>query len=188
LHNDHLRYLVAGKTRCLHLVVGITNPDPLLTAPDQADSERHEPYANPLTYYERYIMIRETLVEAGLSEQEFSLVPFPVNRPELYKHYVPLDGTFFLTIYDDWGRKKKEMFASAGLKIEVLWEKPPEEKGLLGGDIRRQMARDEAWEPMVPPSVAKRMHEWDIPARLRRLLPPGAACPDTGLVPPERGT
>jgi nicotinamide-nucleotide adenylyltransferase len=188
LHNDHLRYLLAGKARCHHLVVGITNPDPVLTAPDEADPGRHEPQANPLTYYERYVMIRDTLVEAGLSEQEFSLVPFPVNRPDLYPHYVPMDGTFFLTIYDDWGRRKKDMFASAGLKIEVLWEKIPEEKGLLGSEIRRRMARGEAWETLVPPSVAKRMLEWDIPARLRKLLAPQGACPDTGFAPTERGT
>jgi nicotinamide-nucleotide adenylyltransferase len=114
-------------------------------------------------------MIRDVLLEAGLSEQEFSLVPFPVNRPDLYQFYVPLDGTFFLTIYDDWGRRKKEMFASAGLKIEVLWEKPPEQKGLLAADIRKRMAQGEKWETMVPPAVAKRMHEWDIPARVRAL-------------------
>ena len=115
LHNDHLRYLLAGKARCRHLVVGITNPDPSLTAVDEADPERHEPQANPLTYFERYLMIRDALPEAGLSEQEFSIVPFPVNRPELYRFYVPLDGTFFLTIYDDWGQRKREMFESAGL-------------------------------------------------------------------------
>ena len=103
LHNDHLRYLLAGKARCRHLVVGITNPDPSLTAADEADPERHDPHANPLTYYERYVMVRDVLREAGLSEQEYLIVPFPVNRPELYRFYVPLDGTFFLTIYDDWG-------------------------------------------------------------------------------------
>jgi len=27
LHNDHVKYLLAGKARCRHLVVGITNPD-----------------------------------------------------------------------------------------------------------------------------------------------------------------
>ena len=28
LHNDHVKYLLAGKQFCRHLVVGITNPDP----------------------------------------------------------------------------------------------------------------------------------------------------------------
>jgi hypothetical protein len=117
-------------------------------------------------------MIRDVLREAGLSEQEFSLVPFPVNRPELYRFYVPLDGTFFLTIYDDWGRRKKEIFESLGLTIEVLWEKPLEQKGLLAGDIRERMARGKPWERMVPRAVAERMHAWDVPTRLRKLQDP----------------
>jgi nicotinamide-nucleotide adenylyltransferase len=172
-HNDHLRYLMAGKARCRYLVVGITNPDPSLTAADETAPERHEPLANPLTYFERYAMIRDVLLETGLSEQAFSIVPFPVNRPDLYRFYVPLDATFFLTIYDDWGRKKKQMFESVGLRVEVLWERTSEEKGLLAGDIRRRMARGEPWEAMVPRAVARRLHAWDIPARLRRLYERG---------------
>ncbi|MHA2009472.1 MAG: nicotinate-nucleotide adenylyltransferase, partial [Promethearchaeota archaeon] len=31
LHNDHIKYLMAGKKLCKYLVVGITNPDPSLT-------------------------------------------------------------------------------------------------------------------------------------------------------------
>jgi hypothetical protein len=53
LHNDHLKYLLAGKARCRHLVVGITNPDPFLTKEDAAEPRRSEPGANPLTYFER---------------------------------------------------------------------------------------------------------------------------------------
>lgn len=30
LHNDHLKYLLAGKLARCHLIVGITNPDPTL--------------------------------------------------------------------------------------------------------------------------------------------------------------
>ncbi|MEJ2698658.1 MAG: nicotinate-nucleotide adenylyltransferase, partial [Desulfuromonadales bacterium] len=57
LHNDHLRFLLAGKSLCRHLVVGITNPDPHLTREDPADQHRHSPLANPLTYWERYLMV-----------------------------------------------------------------------------------------------------------------------------------
>jgi nicotinamide-nucleotide adenylyltransferase len=92
-----------------------------------------------------------------------------VNRPDLYGFYVPLEGTFFLTIYDNWGRRKKEMFESAGLKIEILWERSPEKKGLEADDIRKRMARGQPWETRVPGSVVQRMREWDIPARLRNL-------------------
>ena len=170
LHNDHLRYLLAGKARCRHLVIGITNPDPALTRDDSADPHRSLPGANPLSYFERYTMVQHAMVEAGMKEAtDFSVVPFPINLPELYGHYVPLDATFFLTIYDQWGRKKLERFRSLGLKTEILWEKPREEKGLSGVDVRSRMAKGEPWEHLVPPSTALLMKAWDIPKRLQDL-------------------
>ncbi len=175
-HNDHLKYVLAGKSRCRHIVVGITNPDPLLTREDPADPQRSDPHSNPLTYYERYVMVREVLIEAGLDYDEFSIVPFPINLPELYRYYVPLDATFYLTIYDDWGRRKLEQFESLRLKTEVLWVRSLDEKGLRAGDIRRSMAMGDAWEHLVPRQTARLMKSWGIPARLRKFrttLPSG---------------
>jgi nicotinamide-nucleotide adenylyltransferase len=123
LHNDHLTYLLAGKERCSHLVVGITNPDPTLTRDDPADPHRSLPGSNPLTYYERYLMVTSALIEAGLGFREFSVVPFPVNLPDLYRHYVPLDATFFLTIYDPWGEKKTGAFPVLGTQDRCYLEK-----------------------------------------------------------------
>jgi nicotinamide mononucleotide adenylyltransferase len=165
-HNDHLKYLMAGKSRCAHLVVGITNPDPTLTKEDSADPRRSDSLANPLTYFERYQMIRAVLVEAGLAYEEFSIVPFPVNFPELYKFYVPLSAIFYLTIYDSWGRRKFEQFQSAGLKTEILWQKPPVEKGLRGSEIRRLIAKGGVWNQMVPPATATLIQKWNLAQRL----------------------
>ena len=66
LHNDHLKYIMAGKMRCNHLVVGITNPDPILSKEDSADLQRSLAINNPLTYFERYSMVRLVLMEADL--------------------------------------------------------------------------------------------------------------------------
>jgi nicotinamide mononucleotide adenylyltransferase len=174
-HNDHLAYVLAGKSRCLHLVVGITNPDPLLTREDPVDPQRSDPASNPLTYYERYVMVREVLIAAGVDCRGFSIVPFPINLPELYRYYLPLDATFYLTIYDEWGRRKLEWFHSVGLKTEVLWRGSLDEKGLRAGDIRKRMASGDAWEHLVPHQTAQLMKIWAIPERLRDLhatLPP----------------
>jgi len=109
LHNDHMKYLMAGKKMCKHLVVGITNPDPFLTRQEDADPNRSAPQANPLTYYERYVMVGSALDEAWVSPREFSIVPFPINIPKLYKYYVPMDAVFFLSIYDKWEKKIKHV-------------------------------------------------------------------------------
>jgi hypothetical protein len=114
-------------------------------------------------------MVRVALLDAKLDHGEFSIVPFPVNLPELYGYYVPLDATFYLTIYDDWGRRKLQMFRSRGLKTEILSTRPPEEKGLSANDVRRRMASGEPWAHMVPSGVAGLMKRWAIPDRLRKI-------------------
>ena len=169
LHNEHLEYLLAGKRRCEHLVVGITNPDPELTRRDAADNARAEPSSNPLTYFERYLLVRRVLEQNGTTPDRYSVVPFPVNLPHLYGHYVPLKACFFLTIYDDWGRKKLETFRSLDLQTEVLWEGTPQTKGISGSRVRERMMRGEPWDHLVPSSCSELMLEWAIPQRLCRL-------------------
>ena len=169
LHNDHLKYLLAGKKRCRTLVVGITNPDPFCTLKEESAPERDHPEANPLTYYERQMLVKAAFRENGILPDEYSIVPFPINFPERYKYYVPMDAVFFLTIYDDWGRKKRDYFESLGLKIHVLWEVPPEGKGISATDIREQMIEGGAWEDSLPESVTHLLKTWDIPGRLKRM-------------------
>ena len=167
LHKDHLTYLLAGMARCRHLVVGITNPDPRLIKEESADPKRSSPAANPLTYFERYQLVRAAFNEAGIEPSRYSVVPFPINMPELYRYYVPLDALFFLSIYDDWGRQKLHYFNSLGLETHVLREVSPEQKGLSATEVRRRMASNESWEELVPPAVTKLLKQWDIPSRLK---------------------
>ncbi len=169
LHDDHMKYLMAGKELCSHLIVGITNPDPTLAKYTETNPHRNMTSSNPLTYYERYVMIRDALLEKGLTLSEFSIVPFPINFPELIKFYVPMNAVFFLSIYDEWGRRKKSILESLGLKVHVLWDVPLEKKGLSGYDIREAMIHDQLWEQHVPPSTEKLIKEWNIVARMKKL-------------------
>ena len=168
-HLDHLKYVLAARQRCRHLVIGITNPDPTLTRADAADPGRSLPEANPLTYFERVAIIREVMFERGLGPSEFSIVPFPINFPELYRFYLPLDAVFYLTIYDDWGKRKQEMFKSLGLNVEVLWTRPLQQKGISAGEVRERMARGVEWEHLVPPAAASVMKKMGIPERIANL-------------------
>ncbi|MFH0824440.1 MAG: nicotinate-nucleotide adenylyltransferase [Pseudomonadota bacterium] len=168
LHNDHLEYLLAGKARCNHLVVGITNPDPSLTRDDPADSPRSRLSANPLTYFERYLMVGAVLSEAGVSRDDFSVVPFPINVPDLYHHYVPMDAVFFITICDAWGERKLELLESRGLRVDVMWRRTPSTKGLTGSNIRGLMIAGKQWDHLVPKSAASLIRTWGIEERLKR--------------------
>ncbi len=169
LHNDHLKYLMAGKELCRHLIVGITNPDPFLTKLEDTDTKRNSSSANPLTYYERYVLVRSVLEEKGLKPRQYSIVPFPINIPELYRYYVPMDALFFLTIYDEWGRRKLNYFQEQGLKTHVLWEVPHEQKGISASDIRDFMITGKSWDHLVPESAAILLNRWHIPERLKKI-------------------
>lgn len=169
LHTDHLRYLLAGKALCRHLVVGVTNPDPSLSADVKMDRMRSSPLANPLTYYERLVIIRDVMQEAGLASSEITVVPLPITHPQLYRHYVPLDAVFLLSIYDDWGRRKLEQFQGLKLKTHVLWEVSPDQKGLSASEVRQAMIDGRSWEHLVPSATARHCRAWGIPARLRAL-------------------
>lgn len=173
LHNDHLRYLLAGWELCDRLVVGVTNPDPSLTREEASAPERSAPGANPLTYFERQAMVRAVLAGAGVPPDALTVTPFPVNVPELYGHYVPLDAVFFLTIFDDWGRAKLERFRSLGLETHVLWERSGPDKGIRATEVRDAMALGRSWEHLVPPATASLARSWDLPGRLAALLDSG---------------
>jgi nicotinamide-nucleotide adenylyltransferase len=169
LHNDHLKYLLAGKARCEHLIVGITNPDPSLTREDSTDPGRSAAKANPLTYFERYTMAGAALVESGLSREDFSIVPFPINVPDLYRYYMPADAVYFITIYDHWGERKLELLQSRGLNVDVLWCRTPETKGITGSEIRSRMIDGRPWEQFVPKSTAALVRAWGVAERIRQM-------------------
>jgi len=169
LHKDHMKYIMAGKQLCGHLVVGITNPDPSLTLKEDADPKRNMLSANPLTYYERYLLVTKAFEGSGVKSHEFSIVPFPINFPELYKYYVPMDAVFFLTIYDEWGKQKLSYLQSQGLKTHVLWEIPYEQKGISASEIRNLMINGKPWEHLVPESTAVLMKKWMIPDILKQI-------------------
>lgn len=168
-HDSHVKYVLAGRERCDFLVVGITNPDVTLTADHPANPHRSDPRANPFTYFERAVMIRESLLDLGVTAGEFLIVPFPINRPDLLRNYVPADATFFSTIYDDWGRAKVLTLRSLGLTVEVLWEVNLAEKGHSGAEVRRRMAVGEPWDHMVPRTVAAYIRSNRLDERLVRL-------------------
>lgn len=166
LHNDHLKYLLAGKALCDHLIVGITNPTPETTAEESANPARSDARNNPLTYEERETMIRAAFDESDIPEDTYSIVPFPICKPEMLAENAPKDAVYYLTIYDEWGREKLRRLQSIGLQTHVMWEKDESEKGLNGTDIRAAIRDDSGWEEKVPKAVAKLVREWNLKDRM----------------------
>ena len=66
LHYGHMEYLLAGKERCERLIIGISNPDVTLVKFNDANPHRSAASSNPLSFFERYEMIRLAMLEAGV--------------------------------------------------------------------------------------------------------------------------
>ncbi|EGB16531.1 cytidyltransferase-related domain protein [Pseudodesulfovibrio mercurii] len=167
LHNDHLVYLLAGKALCDRLIIGVTNPDAATTRDEATNPARSSRENNPLTFEERKAMIEAALMEAGVDRHAFSVIPFPINCPELLEQRAPRDAVYFLTIYDDWGREKLRRFRELGLKTEVMWERPEREKGINGTAVRAAIRDGGEWRSLVPPAVAALVDRWHLAERFR---------------------
>ena len=107
-HLEHLEYALKTLALGKFLYVGITNPDPSTQKADQKSSHRHLANENPFQYYERLEMIKLSLLEAGISEKRFSIVPCPMHQPEKLRAYMPKSAIQFITVYDEepWGNRK----------------------------------------------------------------------------------
>lgn len=169
LHVEHMRYLLEAKRRCEHLIIGVSNPDVALTRHTAANPHRDAPLSNPLTYYERMVMIRGSMVEYGVSLEEFGIVPFPICYPELLFNYVPKEAMFYMTIYDEWSEEKKRALEELGCQVEVMWQKPAEEKEMSATEVRSNIIHDRLWEHEVPKFVYRYIMEHGIDRRLKEL-------------------
>jgi cytidyltransferase-like protein len=169
LHMGHIEYLLAGKSKCDFLYIGITNPDPDLTALNENDLKRSDMSANPLTYFERLDMIRDAMIEFGIKREEFEIVPFPINYPQLIKYYVPLNATFFVTVYDNWGLHKLKTIQDLGVSTDLMWTRTMDERFSSGKEVRNLIANGEKWEHLVPKSTAQYILRNNLSERVKEL-------------------
>lgn len=165
LHKGHMEYLLAGMNRCERLIIGICNPDSTLMKYDAANPHRATASANPLTYFERYEMIKGALLESGAGS--FDIVPFPINYPELIHNYTPIEAKYYVTIYDQWGEKKKRLLEELGCDVDVMWTRTDNERFTSGTEVRQKIINGEEWSDLVPPFVYRYTIEHEIDKRLR---------------------
>ena len=167
-HNDHLKYALGAKAQCKKLIVGITSPENVSLIREEVDPHRSNASANPFTFHERFEMIRLALLEAGLSRDEFEIVPYPIERPGILYNYVPLSATSFFTIYDKWGYEKLNRLKSLGYKTVVLHD--DKEKEMCSTDIRQMILTGEDWGRMVPPAVYRYVVDNDLTSKVKQML------------------
>ena len=167
-HNDHLRYALLAKQQCEKLIVGITSPENASLIREEVDPHRSEAASNPFTYYERFNMVKLALLGAGLKREDFEIVPYPIERPEILYNYVPLGATSFFTIYDDWGYEKLNRLKSLGYGTVVLFD--TRQKAMCSTEIRQKMVNGDNWKQMVPEAVYQYVVENNLVDKVKQVL------------------
>lgn len=121
-HRGHLEYALAASRLCHHLYIGITNYD--LSAVDTASPQhRFDLTDNPFSYWERAAIVSVAVEAEGLSHEKYTIVPFPIENPNLIKNFVPSSTVMFTTIYEKWNIEKIKRLRSEGFDVCVLWRR-----------------------------------------------------------------
>ena len=152
-HLGHLTYLRAALERSQTLIIGITNPDPAAGREEVEASHRHRSDANPYSFFQRQMMIREALLDEGVDLRRVVFIPFPINFPERWRYYLPPGTVQFIRVFSDWERKKVQRFREAGYTVQVLH--PGAEKEVEAKDVRVLMGSGGDWRSLVPAAVAR---------------------------------
>jgi len=136
-HNGHLNYLLEAINLFDEIFVNITNPDPSVFVQVMEDDHRHKIDANIFTYYERLLMVRNTLRYENIDSERVTIVPFPIHQPKLWKYYVPLCATAFIRVFDQWDQQKVYHLSSAG--YNVYERKMKKEDRITSGEFVRKL-------------------------------------------------
>ena len=164
LHNGHIQNLILPAFAYANrVIIGICNPEKILTAYDPSNPHRSLDTANPFSFWDRLSMFRAFLDSQHIPRERYEIVPFPINFPEKIKNYAPSGAPYLLTVYDDWGRKKKDELEKQGFDVVVIKEMTLETKGESGSDIRQMIARgDGEWRKHVPEAVARYLEDTNL--------------------------
>jgi nicotinamide-nucleotide adenylyltransferase len=152
-HNGHLEYLRLALERCETLLIGITNPDPAQTAEESTSDHRHLAESNPYTFFERLLMIRETVIGEGIPLERLVFIPFPVNLPDRWRYYVPPDVVHYLRVFSPWEQAKVERLREQGYQVQIL--QPGIGKEIEATEVRRRLQAGDDWRSLVPAGVAR---------------------------------
>jgi cytidyltransferase-like protein len=168
LHKGHLEYILAAKKLCKHLWVGITQIDFRSLKKSPADKHREKRFNNPLSYFERFQLIKEVLSDEGLDPLEYTISPFPIDSPDLLHDFLPITVPIFTTIYEEWNRFKIKLLQQKGYEVKVLYER--DTKLYNGVEIRQSiLTGDDSWKLKVPDATVRLVERLNLKDRLSNL-------------------
>lgn len=159
-HVGHLELIRRACAQCDALIIGITNPDPGSWREHDDSAHRHRPEANPFTYWQRHAMIATSLTaardEGWLPSGGWTIVPFPLDRPDVWFDYIPRNAVQFVRAFSAWERSKADALHEGGYEV-VVWDGTPE-SAVRASAIRAAWARGEEEVDLLPEVIRHTAH------------------------------
>jgi cytidyltransferase-like protein len=137
-HLGHLEYVLGALQKVDHLIIGITNFYP--ATDKESPAHRFAQDENPFSFWERHQLIEAAMAGESIERSRFSIVPFPIERPELVQNFVEVDTVMYTTIYDRWNVEKARRLKKQGFDVRVLWRR--REKKYEGRKVRESLRAD----------------------------------------------
>lgn len=156
-HNGHLNYVRAALGRCEFLYIGITQVERRSMKVFHSAPHRSEIASNPLSFFERKVLIERGLVSEGIPSSCFSVIPFPIEKSETLPEFFPLGSTCFTTMHSEWNRTKIDMLAKLGYEVIVLEESDRSPLPRASATKIRELirSRDKTWKNLVPVAIGE---------------------------------
>jgi nicotinamide-nucleotide adenylyltransferase len=151
-HLGHAEILGTALELSERVCVGITNPDLGSWVSHNASPHRHLPESNPFTYVERLQMVCATAYAMTGNVQKVLVVPFPLDRANVWTSYIPSKTVHLVPVYSDWEAAKVGKLRSAGYDVNVIDRRG--ETKLSASTVRQLLSVGGSWEELVPEPVA----------------------------------
>jgi nicotinamide mononucleotide adenylyltransferase len=159
-HNAHLVYALSALRHVEKIYIGLTKILTEEAIGNDVAPHRFKAEENPLTYYQRSVIISRVLLNSGIPQERFDVGPFPIEVPSRLSEFWPIYAPCFTTQVADWNRRKIEILNEIGYKAIVLDLSLDGVKVTSGTEIRKLFrAGDMAWKQYVPAATAACIEE-----------------------------
>ncbi len=164
-HRDHLELVEHAMTLADAVVIGITNPDERSRIADGTSAHRHTDAANPFSYFDRQRIICAALLGEDFAPDTFTIVPFPLDQPQVWGDYIPTHAVQLVRTFSPWEHRKVSLLEDGGYPVEVL--EGDSATRIHATEVRRAITEGQPWEHWVPEGAA---------AVLRTIVKPTPDC------------
>ena len=162
-HLGHLSVIHEILAENDHVIIGI------------GSSEQNFMRENPLTAGERFQLIKAALKEANISAEKYSIIPIPnINNYAIWVNHVNTYVPPYSRLYTG-SEIVRACYENKYSMLKNNSDHGPEITQLkrnlkiCATEIRQKIINNEPWEKFVPKAVAKLLHSWEIPKRLKTI-------------------